>query len=52
LGPGSFTVTESPVAGFAPSFAVGCNQRSLTTATGTIAAGQALRCSITNHPND
>ena len=53
LGPSSFTVTESPVAGFTPTFALDCMQTSLTTVTGTISAGQTLFCQIENsqHPN-
>jgi hypothetical protein len=45
LRPGSFTITESLPPGFsAPTFSGDC-----TTSTGTISAGQALSCIITNH---
>jgi hypothetical protein len=51
LGPGNFTVTESPMAGFGtPSFFFDCHQTALgsNTATGTISAGQTLLCRIVN----
>jgi hypothetical protein len=51
LGPGTFVVTETPVAGFlAPLFAVDCHQTAprSNSAAGTISAGQNLFCIIIN----
>ena len=50
LGSGTFTVTESSAPGFTTSFSDDCTQSSSNPqeATGTIAAGQNLVCTITN----
>jgi len=48
LGPGSFTVSEVPVAGFQVSFTGHCLQTGPFVATGTISAGQHLTCIIRN----
>jgi hypothetical protein len=51
LGPGTFTVTETPVAGFfAPLFTIDCHQVApgSNSAAGTISAGQTLGCTIIN----
>jgi hypothetical protein len=50
LGSGTFTIHEVPTAGFSPSFEDGCMQSgSPGEATGTISAGQTVRCIITNN---
>ena len=50
LGPGSFTVSEDSVSGFTTSFSGDCMQSSSNPqeATGNLAAGQHLTCTITN----
>ena len=50
LGGGSFTVREAAAFGFTPSFSGDCMQSSSNSqeATGTIAVGQHLTCTITN----
>jgi Prealbumin-like fold domain len=50
LGAGAFTVSEDSVSGFTTSFAGDCMQTTSGSqeATGTIAAGQHLTCTITN----
>jgi|SRR5690348_326818 hypothetical protein len=48
LAPGSFTVSEVPVAGFQVSFTGHCLQTGPFVATGTISAGQHLTCIIRN----
>ena len=51
LGPGNYTVTETPVSGFqSPFFGGDCKQTAKGSheATGTISAGQTLRCIIDN----
>jgi hypothetical protein len=55
LGPGSFTVTETPVTGFQQLFIPSstCKQTGpfSNSATGTISAGQNLECDIVNEAN-
>jgi hypothetical protein len=48
LGSGTFSVVETPQAGFTTSFSGACTQSGSTRATGNIAAGQQQTCTITN----
>jgi hypothetical protein len=48
LGPGSYTVTESLMAGFNTVFTGDCLQTAPGSATGTISAGQSLSCTVAN----
>ena len=48
LGPGSFTIVETQVAGFTTVFTGDCMQTAPGSATGTISAGQNPSCLISN----
>jgi hypothetical protein len=53
LGPGNYTVTETPQSGFlSPGFGGDCKRTAPGSheATGTISAGQTLHCTILNTP--